>query len=87
VGGEVHDRIDIVLGKDSIQQSGIAGLAYDQFTGSDGFLKAGAQIIEDDDAFARSAELPYDMAADVAGATCDQYVLIFHAFSRSEFVR
>jgi len=84
VGGEVHDRINGVLGKDAIQESRIAGLADDQFTGSDGPPEAGTQIIEDDDVFARSAELPHDMAADVTGPTRDQYAFVFHAFSRSE---
>ena len=45
----MHDRIDLMVVKEAIQKFGIAGIPDDQFTGFDGGLEAGAQVIQGDD--------------------------------------
>jgi len=62
---------------------GIAGIADDKFACCYGRFKSGRQVIECDDVLAGRAELPHDVAADVARAAGDQYLLVSHAFSVS----
>jgi hypothetical protein len=78
VCGEVHHRIDIVLAKEVLEQFGIASIADNELARRYSRLEAGGQVIERNDALARLAELSDDVAADVAGATSDQYLLVIH---------
>jgi hypothetical protein len=72
VGGEVHHRIDPVLGQELRQQRMIADLADYELAGGDGLPEPLAQVVEHDDALARLAQLAHDMAANVAGTAGDQ---------------
>jgi hypothetical protein len=71
---EMHDRVDIVLCEDALQVLRVARLTDDQFACRDSLPKAGTQVIEYYDVFARGTELPHDVAADVAGTAGDQYL-------------
>ena len=50
----------------------IADVAHHELAGGHRLPEALAEVIEDDDPLARLAQLPYDMAADVAGPAGDQ---------------
>jgi hypothetical protein len=75
----MHDGVDVVFGKDAVQQRGIACFAHDQFAAGNGFPEPGAQVVERDHGFAGRPELPYDVAADVTGSAGNQYFFAFHA--------
>ena len=56
----------------AVDQRAIAGVADHERRAEDGVAKAGAEIVEHDDVFAAFAQLPRDVAADVAGAAGDE---------------
>ncbi len=70
--GEMHDRADGVFGEHALDQCLVADLPDHQRGVEHGLAKAGAEVVEHDDAFARLAQLAHDVAADVAGAAGDQ---------------
>ena len=51
-------------------------LADDQLPVEHGIAKSGREIVHDNDVVAAVSEHFYDVAADISGPTCDQYVLI-----------
>ncbi len=72
VRGEVHDRIDAVLGQHPRDQRTVAGVADDEFTVRDCLGEARAQVVERHHALPGLAELANDMTPDVAGAARDE---------------
>jgi hypothetical protein len=75
---EMHDRINLVLGKDFVQQFRIAGVADDQLAGFDGGLEAGTEVVQRYDRFAGLTELAHDVAADISGATGARPTIVNH---------
>jgi hypothetical protein len=67
----MYDRVDAVLRKQVFQQCHIAGIADDEFAGGNRRLETSREVVERDDVFALLAQLPYDVAADVAGTASD----------------
>jgi hypothetical protein len=78
--GKVHHGINIVCRKYLFQQFCVSRVTHDKLACRDGSVETCREIVERNDAFARSAELADDMAADVTGATGDQYLAVFHNF-------
>ena len=74
----MHDRIDLVLGKQSLEQCCVTRVADNQFSAGDGGLEAGAQVIQRDHLLTLFAQLADDMAADVSRTASNQYLLVFH---------
>ena len=70
--GEVHHRVDPVLGSMRRNELAIAGVAHDERSVQHGLAEAGHEIVEHDDGLAGFAELSRYVAADVTCATGDQ---------------
>ena len=72
-GGEMDDRLDVVLGEKLGHEILVAEIADDQrHLIRHGGPEAGRQIVEDDDLLARRDEFEHRMAADIAGAARDE---------------
>ena len=72
--GEVHDRVDLVLGDQPADQRLVADIALDEGRfGRNGPFEAGCKVVEDDNLLAVVDELPHHVASDVAGAAGDKY--------------
>ena len=78
MGRKVHDGIDVVVSKYLVQKDRIAGITHDEVTRGDRRFKACRQVVEGNDCLTREAELSYNVAADIAGATGDQYLAVIH---------
>ena len=79
---EVHDRIDLVVGEEAVEQFCIAGVADDQLAGFDGLLESGTEVVQRDYRFASLTELAHDVAADISGPASDKYLLVIHQIYR-----
>jgi hypothetical protein len=71
VGGEMHDRVDLVILEYLRDERIIAHIPDDQFPGGYRLAKSLDQIVENDDTLARLTQLANDVTADVAGAAGD----------------
>ena len=72
-GGEMDDRLDVMLADELRHQRLVAGLADDErHAFGDRPAMAGGQIVEHDDAFAGIGQFQHHLAADIAGAAGDQ---------------
>jgi hypothetical protein len=73
VAGEMKDRVEAAPREELRQGRPVGEVADDQFRlCRDGGAVTMAQIVEDDDAVAGIDECADAMAADIAGATCDE---------------
>jgi hypothetical protein len=75
---KVHDRVDVMIVENTVEQGGVTSIANDELTGGYGRLESGRQVVERDYIFAIGAKLAHDVAADVSGATCDENLAIIH---------
>src|ERR1700692_2652421 len=68
----MHDGIDSALRQEARTQRVVAPIAPHPPPWGSRLPEAAAQVVEDDDVFARLAQLTYHVAADVAGTAGDQ---------------
>ena len=66
---EVHHRVDLALAQQAADQLAIAGVADHQFAVDDRRAEARDESVEHGYGFVTLAELAYNVAADVPGAT------------------
>jgi hypothetical protein len=77
MGGEMQHGINVVIAEYFREQCRIASISGDEFTACHGCFKACRQVVESQNLLARKAQLPHDVATDVAGSSSDQYLLVF----------
>jgi hypothetical protein len=70
----VQDDVDLVVTERAIHERGVADLARDRDDGRDRVAVDQRARVEDDDAVARSNEVPDAEATDIAGAAGDENV-------------
>jgi hypothetical protein len=76
---EMHDRIDIVIDEQVLEQRCVTGVADDEFARGYGLRKTGGEVVQREHRFSGLTELPDDMAADVTGAAGHEYCLVSHS--------
>ena len=64
--------------EDAVEQGSVAGITNYELARGNGRLKPGRQVVEGNDVLAVGAELAHDVAADVAGAACDENLAVIH---------
>jgi hypothetical protein len=74
LGGKVQDDVDLVVTEGAIHERRVADLARDRDDGWDRVAVDQRARVEDDDAVARSNEVPDAEATDIAGAAGDENV-------------
>jgi len=74
----MHDRVDLVFREDSLQQCRLSRIASHEFASGNSCFQPCRQIIQRDDVLTAEAELSNDVAADIAGTTGYQYLVVFH---------
>ena len=72
-----------------LQQRGVTRITEHEIARCDCSFKPGRQIIQRNDVFARKAQLPDDVAANVSGSASNKYLIVFHRiiFSLWRFLR
>jgi hypothetical protein len=72
VCGEMHDRIDAMIRHEARDEGIVAHIAHHQFARRDRLSETLAEIIQNDDSFARLAQLPHHVTADISSTAGDQ---------------